>query len=366
MNIVVQIYMIVCMVLLAFDIVFLIVKNARNQRFYPRMPKFEKRVWKEIQKKTNTGEFSPGFMQYVGGKIRKTKYLLALQGILEENPFAGEWFKEMLYSVLPVYKKKSDYEQAYYAYVISTLDYERERVPAYFTGEFLTLLRSKSLYTFCNTMACVYAFGDIEVLLTAMDVVDERAGFYHKKLLVDGLLSARADKEKLSSALMERYEKYSDFTKECLLDYFRYAGVDAAEFCRKVIRLEPADSEVRYTAMRYFIKYPDEKSRKMFERILQSGEEKNWIEEMLSIQGLGQCKDEKVRKLIKDRVTGRNWYVRINALAYLKNNGMDQKEIEEIIGLGDPYTNEALLYQYREDPEMSDYIRNLFKEEDEK
>ena len=44
MNVVVQIYMIVCVVLLVFDVAFLMVKNARNQRFYPKKPKFRRKI----------------------------------------------------------------------------------------------------------------------------------------------------------------------------------------------------------------------------------------------------------------------------------------------------------------------------------
>lgn len=363
MNIVVQIYMMVCVILLVFDIGFLIVKNARNQRFYPRMPRFKKRVGEEIEQKNTTGEFSAGWLDSVRERCRKTKYLLALQGVLEVKPYARDWFREVIYSLLFEYRKKSDYEQAYYAYVVSALGYERARISSYFASEFLSFLKSGSLYTFSNTMAAVYEFGDLCILMNAIDVVDERAGFYHKKLFVDGLLSARVDKKELAAALMEQYDRYSDFTKECILEYFRFAEVDAGDFCRRVISLEPKGSQVRYTAIRYFLKYPDEKAKGMFADMLRSREEGGWVEEMLAIQGLGRWQEKEIRDLMKSHITSENWYVRVNALEYLKNSGMDEQEIAEIIGLEDPYTNEALVYQYREDPVMSDYIGRLIEEQ---
>ena len=361
MNVVVQIYMVVCIILLVFDIVFLEIKNVRNQRFYPQMPKFEQTIRDEIERKRNSGEFSGGYLDSLRGKIVKIKYLLSLQSVLDEKTFAKNWFCEVIFSVLDDYKKKSDYEQAYYAYVISTLDYQKLHISPEFASEFMYFLNSKSLYTLSNTMNAVYEFGDVNLLLNAIDIIDKRAGFYHKKLLVDGLLSAKVDKEKLAQSLMKNYDKYSVYTKECLLEYFRFAGDIASEFCMKVIESGPEDSEIKYAAERYFIKYPTEKSKKMFSDILRSEEKQGWLDEMLAIQGLGHCNDEEVRSLIKHKITSSNWYVRVNAVEYLKNHGMDKSEISGIIELKDRYTNESLLYQYRDDKEMSEYIRESIK-----
>ncbi len=364
MNIIVQIYMTVCVILLLFDIVFLIVKNARNQRFYPKMPKFEDQIRQEIEQKRKSGNFSDGYQEKIGKQIEKTKCLLALQSVLDEKTYARGWFRDIIYSVLEKYQKKSDYEQAYYAYVISTLGYEEVKVPSSFASEFMLFLKSKSLYTFSNTMTAVYEFGDINLLMNAIDAVDERAGFYHKKLFVDGLLTAKVDKKQLAERLMQAYEKYSNFTKECLLEYFRFAGDSAADFCMKIIRSDPKDQEIKYAAIRFFLKYPTDESNEMFSQILKSEHEQNWVDEMLAIQGLSHCKDEEVRRLIKSKITSRNWYVRVNAANYLKNNGMDRKEIAEIIEQKDRYTNETMLYQYREDPEMSAYIEELIKKQE--
>lgn len=361
MNIVVQIYMTVCVILLLFDIAFLVVKNLRNQRFYPKMPGFEEEIRKEIEQKRETGRFSHGYQERIRKRIEKTKCLLALQSILDEKPYAREWFQDTIYAVLEKYKKKSDYEQAYYAYIISTLGYEGKVVPSSFAGEFMSFLQSKSLYTFSNTMTAVYEFGDMNLLMNAIDTVDERAGFYHKKLFVDGLLTAKVDKEKLAERLIQSYEKYSVFTKECLLEFFRFVGDIAGDFCMQVIQSDPEDQEIKYAAIRYFLKYPTDASNEMFIDILKSDQELNWVDEMLAIQGLSHCRNAEVRGLIKEKITSRNWYVRVNAASYLKNNGMDKQEIAEIIERNDRYSNETLLYQYRDEPEMSGYISGLIE-----
>lgn len=361
MNLMIQIYMTVCVVLLLFDIGFLIVKNFRNHRFYPKMTKFEARVEKEIQMKKDTGEFSKDFEEILVKKLSKIKYLIALQSVVEKYPEEKQWFKSAIFSCMEEYKKRPDYEQAFYTYVISTLGYEENKIPYEYAGEFLHFLESKSLYTFINTMNAIYQFGEINILMAAIDKVDERAGFYHKKLFVDGLLQAGVEKQEFGKKLCERYDGYSDYTKNCILDYLRFANIEASEFCMKVVNATTEDGENRYGALRYFTKFPNETSDKYFKTILEKGSDV-WVEEMLAIQGLSRNTASEVRELIKNKITSRNWYVRVNAAEYLKKNGMDKEELAEIISIKDRYTNETLLYQYQNDKEMSAYISKLIEE----
>ena len=354
MNLMIQIYMIVCVVLLVFDIGFLIVKNIRSHRFYPRDNRFENRIKKEIALRKETGAFSEGFQKDLYKQLSKTKNMITLQDQLEQQPEAVDMFRGTIFHMQEEYKKKSDYEQAYYTYIISTMDYSREHVPADFAGKFLTFLDSKSLYTFINAMNAIYQFGEVHLLVSAIDKTDERVGFYHKKLLVDGLLEAKVDKKAFTEKMLERFNRYSTYTQNCLLDYFRLAGCEVSDFCLELILSDLVDKEVQYTAMRYFAKYPNQAAKEYFINILKNEEE--WIRQMLAIQALGRYSEPEIRGLIKKKITSQNWHVRVNAADYLKKNGLDREEIREIINMRDRYTNETLLYQYRDDEDMTAYI----------
>lgn len=362
MNMIVLIYLVVCVVLLIFDLLFLAVKSMRNHQFYPKMEKFEQQVAEEIHHRKTSGIFSDNFKDGLIDRLCKTKYLISLQNVLEQHPENGTYFKPYIYACLDEYKKKSDYEQAYYAYVVSKLGYDKEAVPKDFVADFWSFLDSKSVYTFFNTINAVYEFGDMNLLLSAVDKINERAGFYHKKLFVDGLLQARVDKEEFSRRLIERFEGYHDFTQGCILDYFRFAGVDVADFCMKLMKEKGENDELRYAACRYFIKYPCAASREYFMGILKK-QEAVWVEEMLAVQGLSSYKEPEVRALIKEKITSRNWYVRINTADYLRRYGLEKSELAEIIALKDRYTNEILLYQYRSDEEMSAFIAEMIEKE---
>lgn len=355
MHLAIEVYMIVCVLLLIFDLVFLTTKNLRNHRLFPKNEKLKEQIQEEIGKHRETGAFSQDFEEELTNKLRKTKNLLALMGELEQDPEAAGWFRGVIFALLADYRKKTDYEQAYYTYVISTFDYQKEKVPEAFAGEFLAFLDSKSLYTFSNTMDALYRFGETHLLVNSIDKVDQRKGFYHKKLLVDGLLDSQADFAELNRKLVERFDRYTPYMKDCLLDFLRMNGYDIAELCMRLLTADDTDFQVRYTAMRYFAKCPTAGSKAYFLDVLADGQ-RTWLEQMLAIQGLMGYDDTQVRAAIQEKVTDRNWYVRVNAVQYLYKQGLTRQEVFDILYLRDRYANNTLLYQYHGDKEMTRYI----------
>ena len=356
MTIVLEFYIIVCILLLLFDIVFLFIKNRRTKEYYPRNTSFEDTIREELEKYHQIGAFSADFTDSLKKKLSKTKNMITLMSVVNEDPETKELFREHVQAQLSEYADKSNYEQAYYTYLISTFDYSRKKVSGAFSSEFMSFLDSKSLYTFSNTMMAVYAFGETNLLLQALDKVDERSGFYHKKLLVDGLLSAKVDFQEFNERVLERFDRYTPHTQDCLLDYLRMNGHDISKLCLRLMQNEKTEEQVRYSAMRYFVKFPDDASKRAFMEIL--GEpEAVWVKQMLAIQGLSHYKkDGQVRSLIEKKITSPNWFVRVNAVRYMYESGLNKEQVFDILYMRDKYANESLLYQYRDDKKMTRYI----------
>ena len=352
MTLFIQFYIILCVALILFDLVFLAVKNFKNYELYPRNTEFEAQLRKEIAQRRETGAFSPAFEKKYPSMLAKTKNLITLQTILEEMDDAADWFRPAIYDQIEVYLKKTDYEQAYYTYIISTLDFTNESVSPEYAQRFMTFLDSKSLYTFSNTMNALYRFGQVNLILLAIDKADERGKFYHKKLLTDGILASRADQEELIHALTTRFPQYSSHMQDCLLDIFRMGKGDASDLCMKLMCSEDTDEQVRYSAMRYFAKHPHDNARSFFLNVL-NNEQSGWVDQMLAIQALNRYSDREIYEAIKAKATSYHWHVRTNAVEYLHRQGISREEITGILRMQDKYAGEALLYQYRDDHEMT-------------
>ena len=179
-----------------------------------------------LREREKDGEFSLSFINILPKALSRTKNLVVLQNALEENPHSKDWFKPMIFSLVDTYKQKSDYDQAFYIYVVSQLGYN-ETVPSDFASHFMSFLDSKSLYTFSNTMDALYAFSEINLLIAGIEKVDERDGFYHKKLFVDGLLTVKVDKKVLAEKLLDELTKY---TNSC---YNMYKGIPFTAISRR-------------------------------------------------------------------------------------------------------------------------------------
>lgn len=362
MNIVIEIYLIVCVLLLLFDILFLVLKNYRNQEFYPKNDDLAETVRQEIQNRRKQGAFSPDFEETLGKQLGKIRNLITLMDVLDADRDAAAWFRPAIFAQIGEYQKKNDYEQAYYAYVISEFDYGSDPVPPEFAAQFMAFLDSKSLYTFANAMDAVYRFGRTNLLLAALDKVDERQGFYHQKLLADGLLASRADVQELAPALVKAFDGYTPFLQGCLLNFFRMIGYDVSALCIRLIQSgDKADPEVRYAAMRYFTKYPSAQSRVIFLDMLER-EESPWMDQMLAIQVLENNEDAAARDAVRKKVTSPNWYVRTKAIACLHRWGLTRAQIFDLLCLRDRYADNALLYQYRHEKELSQYIIDTIRQ----
>ena len=355
MYLAIETYFVVCLLLLCFDLVFLALKNRGKNEVYRRNERLAKRVREELAHYRAEGAFRPDFLPWLTERLGKTRNLLTLMAELEQEAALRQQFRGAVFAQIGTYAKRGGYEQAYYAYVISTFDYSSEKLPREFAGEFMGFLDSRSLYTFFNTMNALYEVGQVNLLVSAVDKVDQRQGFYHKKLLVDGLLSAKVDRPALQARLLERFERYSAATKDCLLDFFRMSRCDISDLCLRLLREESTEDELRYAAMRYFARTKNDEARAYFLRILRQ-EDSPWLDEMLAIQGLGTYSDPAVRGAVKDKVYSSNWYVRTNAVRYLRDHGLSREEIYAILESRDRYTNHSLLYQYCDDREMSEYI----------
>ena len=125
MHIVIEIYILICIFLLIFDIIFLLIQNRKNLAAYRLNEQLANEIRTELNK--NPDELSLNFLKRLGTKLDKTKNLLTLQSVMEEYPKQKNLFRSSVLAQLDNYSKKRDYEQAYYTYLLSAFDYSQEK-----------------------------------------------------------------------------------------------------------------------------------------------------------------------------------------------------------------------------------------------
>lgn len=364
MRIILGVYIFICIMLFLFNIFFILIKNTKKNRMFSSDKSIEEKFILAIQNYDSKMGLDKETKEYLSKKIEKTKNLIELMDVFEKNrdTISDELeieIREMILEKEEIYVKNKEIEKAYYPYVLSLFDYSDREFTRYEKSNIVDFLDCESLYTFVNTMELVYKISDLELLEMAMEKVNSSEIFYHKKLLIDGLMKYKGDEKELRNSIEKNFFSYKDEIQEALVDFCRMRKLDVNSLCMEILNKEnDIYPEVRYAAMRYFISKRDEDSKYYFIMLLQK-ENLYWVEKMLSIQVLYKYNDNIVYDLIKDCVTDRNWYVRNAAIKYMHGRNIDQDEIFSILDKRDKYANEELLYEYREDKNISDYIKEM-------
>lgn len=359
MYIIIEFYIVFSILLLLFNLFFVLTKNIRLKRLNQRKKKSKEILEVEFERFHPRELLSPAFIRFLENNTGRTKNLLLLEKEMKKRRLYRKEIKEAIkpyiFQKMEHYRHKSDSEQAYYAYFLTLFDYEKDEANERNYKKILSYLDSKSFYVFSNTMDAIYRFRDPYILIAALRKVDEREGFYHIKLLSDGLLNFDCCLVRLTDLMLREFYNFRPNIQLALMNYFRLKEIDVSDFALNILKQEEVDDEVYYAAMRYFARFPRKEAKEIFIKILED-EENYWILELLAIQGLEAYDEEEVRRLIRKKVTSKNWEVRTSAIHYLYNHHLRKDEILEVLSYEDRFATEQLYYYYEDDEKFAPLI----------
>lgn len=364
MRILLSIYIFICIMLFLFNIGFLMIKNIKKEKLLSKNRDIEEKLISELKKDSENNGFNRAFKKYISREIEKTKNLMVIIELLETNKSipkkAIEELREIIFEKKEIYKNKVEMEKAYYPYALSLLDYDNRKFTRTEKGKIVDFLECKSVYTFINTMELIYKISDLELLEMALNKVNKSEIFYHKKLLVDGMMKYTGNRDDLVESIKRNFHLYNDELKESLVDFCRMKKLNIEDLClANLYKENNIYSEVRYSSMRYFISNKNESAREYCLNLLKR-DNPYWIDKMLSIQILSRYDDDAIAyENIKENITDRNWYVRNAAIKYVHNHHIDREEIFKIMEKHDKFANEELLYEYKDDKETAEYIKKI-------
>ena len=345
----IEFYIAICILLLIFNVVFVFRKNIEMMYFANSTKHFQRYILKIYGKYDVTKGLDNKTKKKIKVKLGKVKYLVAMHETLQMlkpiNLGFEEEVKICVWSQVNKYLKKTNEQQAYFAYVVSTFNYQEVIASDDNMMQFMNYLNTDSLYTLTNTMDAICNLNNTYMVHSAINIINNSNIFYHKKLFTQSLLNFKGKEEELQQILMVHFEEYNNVIKEGILDYFRLKNVQASEFYINILENNKQDMEIIYATMRCLGQYPTQTSKIFFQSVLDN-ESENWIKELLAVKGLIHFQDSMTKKLIYDRVTHANWDVRCSAIEYFITNFLQGNELQNILGLNDKYANEALIYRY--------------------
>ncbi len=320
-----------------------------NEKFSLRDPNEITEVTIHIRHRARKGEeFSKGRSK-IHMLLRPKKKLIRIL----PRDLAEQYFKEYIrqtartiVSLTSTYRKRDDIIHAFYIFTLKKYGYLRHYYTSELIANLLDLLERGDATSAEGVLLALYQIGDPGVVLNALRLVDKTDRFLHPKIISDGLLAFRGNKEEMQCIILDSLLEFSERMQVNLLDYLRFSG-DA--HCERVLRLlenEETCNEVRFSCIRYFGKHRYAPAYDLLLR-LASGEEEKRIEyAIVALSVLRHYPDPRTIEILRRQINHPNWFVRYNATESLEHLGVEYQDLIDIFDGSDRYARDMLQYQF--------------------
>lgn len=113
----------------------------------------------------------------------------------------------------------------------------------------------------------------------------------------------------------------------------------------QILRDPARNKELRFSAIRYFGRYPDEGARQLLLDFVRDRDPLRWEYAAISASALARYPGQEVVDALLRAMHSPNWYVRYNASTSLEAHGLTYEEMLEVLAGDDRYAREMLSYR---------------------
>ena len=250
--------------------------------------------------------------------LSKLSYLYALIEMLDEKYIIGKHtindilnskdYNDVIVSLSKIYSNKENIQKIYFAYSLSKLS-----LPKGCEKFIFDILAGNSLYGIEDALKALYSTKDVNLIEHAFRVVSHNNIIYSSKLITDGMLDYKGDKEELAKVLFGNLKTYNLECQIAIIEYARRIGYDVGDELLEMLKSDKLDKELELAIIRYFTKVKNEKAYKLFlDRIIHRYY--NQFEyEVVMIQALANYKTKEVIDVLTIKLSDVNYYIRLNS-----------------------------------------------------
>ena len=256
----IYVYIAICVSMIAYNIVYVFVLRHREKTLFSNSEKLKKIICDEIEKIKAGGAVSQKHKDFLCKKLDRTAGITAfdkaLEKIFENEPEMVDRYLLDTFSVFEHlthrYITKDTIKIAYFPYILHKYQilkhFESERL----IDALFDLLRSVNVYCRENTIKAIYSMKNPDMTVSALKILDKNLSFHHPKLICDGLLEYKGDKDVLKDKLFAQFKGFSVQMRVNILNYFRFGNIRCDREMLKMLTDEKENNEIRFSAIRYF------------------------------------------------------------------------------------------------------------------
>lgn len=339
--------------MIAFNIVYVFILKHRERALFLNSARLEQVILEQIERIKAGEEVSENHKKFLQESLQRTASITAFDKALETIFITQpEFCEQYLMQTYPVFEylthryiSKDTIKIAYFPYILQKYDILKHDEEGKLTDILMELLRSLNVYCRENTLKAIYSMKNTETVIAALKVIDKNLSFHHPKLICDGLLSYKGDKEKLKEKLFESFNTYSVNMQLNILNYLRFGNIRCDEEMLELLTSEKADCELRFSAIRYFEKFPVDKAMPVIQAIAENMEGRIWEYQAIASSALKSYPGDVTFRILVANLSSSNWHIRQNSAISLEKLGYTYHDLISVFDGNDRYAREIMRYR---------------------
>ncbi len=360
----IYIYMIICVSLMVFNSAYIFVMRRMSTTIDKNSDIYLAEITEQLDLIKNGQNINAKHRKKLYKKLKKTQYLTAFDKSLEIL-YAERYedVKKYILEIYPVimylaeeYKKKDTIQAAYLPYIISKYDLMRSDKLDFIADTMLELLRAKNVYSRENALRAIYSMGNADFVIKALSIIDSEDIFHHPKLITDGFFKFCGDKNELATVLWKNLSKFSEKMQVNILNYLRFSGARNDDKMLEIIADEKAGREMRFSAIRYFEKFPNPSALPILHDFAAETDGAKWEYQAIASTALHSYPGYDTEEILKKNLSNPNWYVRFNSAESCERLGLTYSDLINVFNGDDKYARDMLKYRFDRKSAMKEEV----------
>lgn len=351
-------YGLVCLSMLAFNLVYSLYLHADDRRLLVRTDVLRRQMDSQLRqiRETPDGTSHPvqvRHLTWMRRRLSRVSDLLAFDRLLEEMDGQDQAYQRYIAALQPVflhlatvYWKRESTQAAYYCHFLARHRLQRHMEVDQLQQVILSYLKKDSLYCKINALKALCSFGSPSVLTDALEELGAGQNTQlHEKVITEALLTYTGEAGALIERLWSRLDRFSLPVQRAVLDYIRFQSGDYCGRMLEILRDSRRDKELRLAAIRYFGRYPYQPARRLLLDFLLDDDPTKWEFSAISASALAGYAGREVEQALLRAMNSTNWYIRSNASVSLEAHGLTYEEMLRVLSGDDRYAREMLQYR---------------------
>lgn len=352
-EIMIYTYIAICVSMILYNVIYVFILKHRERALISNSQKLEAAISEQINILKNGEEISENHKKFLCRELDKTSGITAfdkaLEGIFEKEPELCEKYLIDTFSVFEYlthrYISKDTLKIAYFPYILHKYNILKNHESERLIDVLLELLRSVNVYCRENTLKALYSMQKPDIVKKSLRIIDINLSFHHPKLITDGLMFYKGDKVELKNVLFAGFGDYSVQMQVNILNYFRFAGIKCDDEMLEILKNEKENSEIRFSAIRYFEKFPSEDARSIILNLAENLENRTWEYQAIATSALKSYPGDTTFRILVKNLSSSNWHVRQNSAISCEKLGYNYHDLINVFDGNDRYAREIMRYR---------------------